>query len=198
LSYPLSAGLHLRNTLSDQAIQARRNGVKIVACTAFDDRFDRFWQALRRERSHILLATRSREVLDWHFGRAMAENRAWALTIGSGSEMVAYAIFYRQDNAANGLKRMRLADFQSLEEGNELLTPILFRALDECEKQGVHVLELTGLTAEKQRVTDQLKPYKRSLSSWRYFYKTTDKQLAERLQNPEVWDPCCFDGDASL
>jgi hypothetical protein len=198
LSYPLSVGLQLKKTLSDQAIRARRNGVEIVACKFFDDRFDRFWQQLKSERAHILLATRSREVLDWHFGRALADNRAWALTVSNGSEMVAYAIFYRQDNAANGLKRMKLADFQSLEEHNELLTPILFRALEECGKQGVHVLEMTGLSAEKQRITDQLKPYKRTLSSWRYFYKTTNKQLAEQLRNPQVWDPCCFDGDASL
>jgi hypothetical protein len=198
LSYPLSAGLQLRNTLSDRAVRVRRNGVEIVACSTFDDRFDRFWQQLRRERTHTLLATRSREVLDWHFGTALAHNRAWALTIGNASEMIAYAIFYRQDNTEKGLKRMKLADFQSLDEHTDLLTPILFRALQECGKQGVHVLEMTGLTAEKQRITDQLKPYKRELSSWRYFYKTTDKQLAVRLQNPQVWDPCCFDGDASL
>jgi hypothetical protein len=198
LSYPLSVGLQLKNTLSDRAIRARRNGVEIVACTTFDERFDRFWQQLRRERVHILLATRSREVLDWHFGRALADNRAWALTVGNPSGMIAYAIFYRQDNTANGLKRMKLADFQSLEGNIELLTPILFRALEECAKQGIHVLEMSGLSAEKQRITDQLRPYKRKLSSWRYFYKTTNKQLAESLQNPQVWDPCCFDGDASL
>ncbi len=198
LSYPISVGLQLKNTLADRAIRARRNGAEIHSCRSFDERFDRFWQQLRCNRSNILLATRSREVLQWHFGTALAQDRALAFTINNGMEIAAYGIFYRQDNAANGLKRMKLADFQALDGRNELLTPILFRALSECSRNGIHILEITGLSPDKKQMMRQLKPYKRELSSWRYFYKTRDKSLGDKLQHAQVWDPSCFDGDASL
>jgi leucyl-tRNA synthetase len=60
------------------------------------------------------------------------------------------------------------------------------------------MLEAMGFSVEKQRVIDSTAPHYRELGAWRYFYKAEDKRLAERLRDPEVWDPCCFDGDASL
>ena len=60
------------------------------------------------------------------------------------------------------------------------------------------MLEAMGFAPEKQRVIDSLLPHRRALSSWRYFYKTANPELAEILKRPEVWDPSCFDGDASL
>jgi amino acid adenylation domain-containing protein len=198
LSYPLSAGLQLKHAVSEGGMRNHRNGIEVVPCTAFDERFDNFWRDLRESRPHMLLATRSREVLDWHFGRALAQNRAWALTVSNGSRITAYAILYRQDNEAHGLKRMKLADYQSLDGNPELLAPILFRALEQCRNQDIHVLELSGLSPQKQRIADQLKPHRRGLCAWRFFYKAKDESLAQRLKDSKVWDPCCFDGDASL
>jgi len=198
LSYPLSAGLQLKHALSEGSVRGHRNGVEVVNCNVFDERFDDFWQKLRASRPHTLLATRSRQLLDWHFGSDLGQNRAWALTISKGEEISAYAILYRQDNEAHGLKRMKLADFQSLDGTSEPLAPILFHALEQCRRQDIHVLELSGLSPEKQRVADQLKPHKRGLCAWRFFYKAKDQELAQRLKDPAVWDPCCFDGDASL
>lgn len=60
------------------------------------------------------------------------------------------------------------------------------------------MLETMGFAAEKQKVIDSLQPHRRPLSSWRYFYKTGKRELAESLKNPQAWDPSCFDGDASL
>jgi isochorismate hydrolase len=55
-----------------------------------------------------------------------------------------------------------------------------------------------GFGPEKQRVIDSLSPHRRALTSWRYFYKAADSELAEKLKNSQVWDPSCFDGDSSL
>jgi hypothetical protein len=111
--------------------------------------------------------------------------------------LVAYAIFLRQDNAALSLKRMRLVDFQTLEDV-ELLRPILCHALARCRRDGIHIVEAMGFGPEKQRVIDSLSPHRRALTSWRYFYKAADSELAEKLKNSQVWDPSCFDGDSSL
>jgi len=47
-------------------------------------------------------------------------------------------------------------------------------------------------------VIDQLAPYRRRLGSWSYFYAARSNPLQEELQDPAVWDPSLFDGDASL
>jgi len=198
LTYPLSAGLFVRDSLAGKALWARRNGVRPQFCNHFDERFDVFWERMRTQRAHHLLATRSRQVLDWHFRHSLASNKAWLLTVNKGDELSAYAILCRQDNPSYELQRMRLIDFQALAGQNELLRPIVAHALERCHDEGVHMLEAMGFSAEKQRVIDSTAPHYRELGAWRYFYKAKNEQLAHRLRDPEVWDPCCFDGDASL
>ena len=78
-----------------------------------DDRFDSFWEAFRKENAQLLLAVRTREVLEWHFKYARLKDRLWVYTIPGDAGLVAYSIFCRQDNPKFGLKRMRLIDFQA-------------------------------------------------------------------------------------
>jgi len=198
LSLPVSLGLFAQDKLPRKSLGAQRSGVSLTFVNSFDIRFDNFWEKSLCSNSDILLATRSREILDWHFQLALAENRAWVLLAEEGSELVAYAIFLRRDNRNLGLDRMRLIDFQSLAGRNEVLTPMLCRALDRCRMESVHMLEIVGLSPERQRVIDIAGLRRRSLPSWSYFYKANDDQLAQALNDPRSWDPSCFDGDASL
>src|ERR1700674_601661 len=198
LRYPLSAGLLFRDAVAGRALRMRPNKSAAGFCTRFDERFDRFWKQLRKSCSGRVLASRARDVLEWHFKHALATDKAWVLTMNSGSELSAYAIFRRQDNPAYGLKRMRLVDFQTRPGETELLEPMLLRALDRCRREGIHMLEAIGFCSDKQRVIESLAPHCRQLSSWRYFYKANNEHLAASLQNSQVWDATCFDGDASL
>jgi len=75
---------------------------------------------------------------------------------------------------------------------------LICHALARCRREGIHMLECIGFAPDKQRVIEALAPHRRKLSSWRYFYKATNRQLAQTLKDPGVWDPSCFDGDASL
>jgi hypothetical protein len=197
LAYPLSAALQLKSALFEKK-EPRRNCVEIGTCTGFDSRFDTFWQKLRSVRSSLLLATRTREVLEWHFNYALKQNRALVATVVRGNAITAYAVLYRQDNVAWGLKRMRLVDFQSIDGTSEVLTAILRWALEYCRNGGIHMLETIGLSADRRRAIEELTPHKRELPCWMYFYKTDDTGLAQTLEDPERWDPSCFDGDASL
>jgi hypothetical protein len=198
LSYPLSVGLFLRDRIEGRSWKTRCNGAEASFCNRFDERFDDFWQQLRRNYPGRLLANRSREVLEWHFKRPLENGKAWVLTVSKGSALAAYAVFFRQDNTASSLKRMRLVDFQMLGDNTELLRPLICQALARCRSEGIHMLECIGFARDKQRVIEALAPHGRKLSSWRYFYKATNRQLAETLKDPQVWDPSCFDGDASL
>lgn len=195
---PLSGGLYLRDVLQGRRLRMRCNGLDVDCCSEIDGRFDDFWQKLRKSATHRLLANRSRQMLDWHFKHPLAAGRAWVLTIDKGPELAAYAIFLRQDNASFSLKRMRLVDFQALDGRTELLSPILCHGFARCQREGIDMLEVMGFAQEKQQVVNSLLPHRRALSSWRYFYKTANRELAESLKNPLVWDTSCFDGDASL
>lgn len=198
LGCPLSIGLWLRDGVKGRFWKTYCDGVEASFCSQFDERFEDFWQQLRHNFPRRLLANRSREMLEWHFKRPLENGKAWVLTVGKGSALAAYAIFLRRDNSAFSLKRMRLVDFQVLGGNAELLRSLIGHALARCRREGIHMLECIGFAPDKQRVIEALAPHRRKLSSWRYFYKATNRQLAQTLEDPGVWDPSCFDGDASL
>lgn len=198
LNYPLSAGLFMRDKLAGRDLQIGPSEIETESCSQFDDRFDAFWQDLRKHASQCLLADRSRSVLDWHFKHALKNKQAWIFTVSDGSGLSAYGIFCREDKPSLQLKRLRLVDFQTRSGRTELLRPILFRALERCQREGIHMLEAVGFASRKQQIMDSMNPHYRRLSSWRYFYKASGLQLGASLTKPEVWDPSCFDGDSSL
>jgi acyl transferase domain-containing protein/acyl carrier protein len=166
--------------------------------TSFDERFDVFWQDLQHAHPNRFLATRSREVLDWHFKFSLAQDKAWIVTYEEDSRVLAYAIFHRQDNDEISLRRVSLIDYQVLPESADVLASMLAWGLRESREQGVHMLEAFGFRSDKQRVIDRLAPHRRKLSSWSYFHKIPSPALQHELRDLQVWDPSQFDGDASL
>jgi 3-oxoacyl-(acyl-carrier-protein) synthase/acyl carrier protein len=165
---------------------------------SFDERFDVFWRELQQAYPNRFLATRSREVLDWHFKFCLPQNGAWIVTCESAHRMLAYAIFQRRDHPEINLKRIRLVDFQSLPGSGDVLSSMLAWGLRECREQGIDMLEAFGFRRDKQQIVDRFAPHRRKLASWTYFHKVASPALEQRLQNADVWDPCQFDGDASL
>jgi hypothetical protein len=199
LSYPLSAGLFLRDRLRRSALHGHTQG-KVNPCPAFDDRFDAFWTVLRKQKSNLLLAVRSREALEWHFKFALLQNTAWIYTAESNSGLTAYAIFLRNDYKDIGLTRMRLVDFQCLvpEQAPALLSAMLEAAAERCRHDSIHMLELIGLMPPLERTLLPAHPHQRPLSTWLYCYKANNPALAKKLSDPAVWEPWLFDGDSSL
>jgi hypothetical protein len=198
LSHLLSAGLFVKDTLARGQLRQHDTGVELELCADVDDRFDIFWEALRKINPHILMAVRTREALEWHFKYALRQNKAWIVTVGKGSDLTAYGIFRRHDNPRFGLRRMRLVDFQTLDGNTAILVPMLAWAVGRCRREGIDMVESIGFGTDKENVISKIAPHERKLPSWLYFYKTKDKSLAERLSDPNVWDPSQFDGDASL
>jgi hypothetical protein len=196
LSYPLSAAVFLKDRLTRKAWGAA--DVEVKACPAFDERFDEFWVELKRRNPHLLLAVRTREMLEWHYNAQLLSHRLWITTVVDGSRLIAYAVFDRRDRPNIGLKRLRLVDFQSLDGGPALLLPLLSWALRKCREDGIHVLECFGRWLEKGELLDTIAPYRRRLPNWRFVYRANDPGVAESLKDPRVWAPTLYDGDASL
>jgi hypothetical protein len=200
LSYPLSVGAFLRDKLKGARHQENVAAFTVVPCASFDDRFEAFWAALRKEKSNLLLAVRSQEVLEWHFKFALLQNSAWIYVVEGKSGLAAYSVFLRHDYEEIGLTRMRLADFQCLEreKAPDLLAAMQQAAMNRCRQESIHMLEVVGLAPELERRLERASPHRRALSAWLYFYRTNNPSLAERLKNEAVWEPSLFDGDSSL
>src|SRR5580692_6482509 len=197
LSYPLAAGVFLRDQAKRSRFQA---AVKVLPCASFDDRFDAFWASVRQKKSNVLLAVRSREALQWHFKFALQQDAAWIYIVEGNSGLVAYSVFLRQDSLETGLKRVRLADFQCLEQERtpDVLTATLQAAMDRCRQESIHMLELIGLTPALERKLEGLSPHRRQLPTWMSYYKPNNASLAGSLKNAAVWETSLFDGDSSL
>jgi hypothetical protein len=200
LSYPVSSGVFVYDRLTGSRPPKQTNAPTARGLEAFDERFDVFWEALRKIKRNVLLAVRNREALEWHFKAALAQSAAWIYVIESNSGLAAYSVFLRDDYPEIGLTRMRLVDFQCLEQDRaaDLLVSMLRAAMHRCRRESVHMLELVGLAPELESKLQSAAPHTRSLPNWLYFYKANTPALAETLKTPGVWQPSLFDGDSSL
>ncbi len=200
LSYPLSVVVFLRDRLKKGRFHANGLAATVLPCATIEDRFETFWAALRKKKYNLLLAVRSREALEWHFKFALLQNAAWIYIAQGKSGLAAYSVFLRYDYPQIGLTRVRLADFQCLEaeRAPDLLTAMLHAAMDRCQQESIHMLEVLGLAPALARRLERASPHRRALSSWLYFYRTNNPALAERLKDAAVWEPSVFDGDSTL
>jgi hypothetical protein len=198
LSHALAVAPFVKQLFAKRMPSHSSGGIVLRRCKDFDRRFDVFWDVLRRNNPNVLLGVRSREVLEWHFKYALRNDEAWIVAAEEGPSISAYSIFLRCDNPNCGLKRMRLVDYLALDGSTTPLSPMLSWALEKCRKEGIDMLEVIGLRADKGDIIARSAPYKRNLPCWLYYYKTRDRSLGEKLSDPNVWDPSQFDGDASL
>lgn len=197
LANPLAAVLYARDTLLGRLTNGDL-GCEIKLCSGFDSRFDDFWESLKRENVNRLLAVRTRETLEWHFRCSLNQGRTWILAVSKRGRLVAYAIFDRQDHSTLPLKRLRFADFQALRGFEPALGPVLEWMLRHCRDTGIHVAENVGCWLERLPVPGFYAPYHRQMKSWMFYYRASEPALSHCLQDPTVWTPSSFDGDASL
>jgi hypothetical protein len=186
----------LRKRLTRKAV--REFDVEVRPCTDFDDRFDIFWQDLKINNPHVLLAVRSREFLHWHFNYALRGNRLWIATLVDGSRLIAYAIFLKTANTTTGVKQVKLVDYQSLDASPAMLGIFVSWALQRCRAEGIHILEHTGRFLADGEFFETVAPYRRKLPSWQYFYRINNPALKAALSDKHAWAPSLFDGDATL
>ncbi|MGH9558869.1 MAG: hypothetical protein ACRD30_06470, partial [Bryobacteraceae bacterium] len=141
---------------------------------------------------------RSREMLEWRYKFAKLKRRLWIATVSKGSRLSAYAIFYRDDNSPDGLKRIRMVDFQALDQTTTLLPAMLDWILAQCRAEGIHIFECIGPGLELGAYIDWAAPHRRKLAGWMFFYRAADPVLAAALAETGVWTPSLFDACADL
>ncbi len=198
LSWSLSLGLQGVDFFKGLVRQSGPMAEEIKILTHFDERFDVFWNRLRRQKSGTLLATRSARQLAWHFHAALEKHEVWILVYEQNAQIMGYAIYFRQDNAALNLKRMRLADLQFLDGDIGIANALLAAGLKMCRGADIHMLEILGFNAEKRSLFEAFGFRCRKLEAWPFFYKPTNADLKAILAQGRRWDPCLFDGDGCL
>lgn len=174
-----------------------RGGWGVHRLDAFDARFDDFWERLRSTPDR-LLAVRSAAVLSWHFARLARRGQLAILALESDTGLDGYLVMFRHDHEAIGLTRYRVADLQVLGDVATGTWMLLQAALAQAAEEGVHALEVIGLSTEKRAALRRLVPRRRQLPSRLFYYRPLDKALAAPLGDPNAWDPSPYDGDASL
>jgi hypothetical protein len=170
---------------------------KVREYQAFDEKFDQLWAILQG--GPFLLRARDSLTLNWHFRSQLERGRAWVFAIETANgTLQSYAIFVRQDSHNVGLTRVQLVDFQTTRPDFADLAPLLSHARTRAKDEGVHMVEAVGFHAGLRGALEDLRPWRRRLSSWLFFYKALDPQLDADLNNAAVWNPSFFDGDGSL
>jgi len=185
----------LRWTRSQRGPREPHSDVRALA--DFDGRFDAFWMKLRQTRDR-LLALRSAAALRWHFKRARDSAGMVLLTLEERGELTGYLVMVRQDHAAIGLTRYRVADLQVLWDSPRTVRALVLGAIETASNEGVHVVEVVGLSSRKREALAALSPLRRRMPSWLFFYRVAEDGLAARLDRADAWDPSPFDGDATL
>ena len=163
-----------------------------------DPSFDNFWTELQANRPSLFLASRARNMMNWHFQHSLEGNDASILTARRDSRLVGYAVLQPRDSPSRGLTRMMLVDFQTLVPEPILSSAMMSAALDRCRREDIHILENLGCWIDKLQPVANRPTNHRSLESWCYLYECTSKELAKSLGTPDSWYPTLYDGDATL
>jgi len=199
LAYPIAGVLFLRERFTDSE-ESKLSGPmpEVELRHEFDDGFDVFWNLYASEKSEMLLAVRTREMLTWHYRRALKARSLWIVTASRNGCMVGYGVADRSDSADGSVKRTRILDLPILKGHEDVAARILASIIHKCRQDGIELLENTGCWLEGQRNLPITAPSHRTLPSWTFYYKVPDAQLNERLRDASVWGPTSFDGDASI
>jgi hypothetical protein len=197
LAYPASGALWLKDTIQSKALHEPDPAFTIEATDRFDARFDAFWDQLVRQNPDKLLAERSSRALSWHYSIPLSMERLWIFTASKNRQLRAYCVLKRQ-YVTRGVRRMRLVDYQSIEQDANPLPSLLQAALRRCTAERYYIVENLGVGVPKMRDFDEYAPYRKKLTNWQFFYHAADPALEADLRQPTRWDPSAFDGDASF
>jgi hypothetical protein len=199
LAHGGALALSLKDTWNRTLLGRRaQRGIEVQLQTSFDERFDGFWEQLCRSYPGKLLALRTRPVLDWHYHYALRENRVWILTVSKGSDLQAYAVFVMtRPQAGSPVRRVLLADYQSLERNDGVYYATLRQALKQSAHLGCHLVSTSGFSASGTD-TSIPAPYRPVQPNCIFLYKALNPDLAGTLTGPQAWCPSLYDADASL
>ncbi len=193
-------GLVVRGEIFFRGRKPRSRSSKYVVRTGgletIGPEFTRFWEEQARQ-ARYLFASRSPEVMRWHFDLPDSQKSTSVLSCWDGSRLVGYAIV-RHEPPQNGVSRSLLADLMIEEDERELILSLLSAAHASAKKAGSDVFEVLGFPKAIREVCLDARPYSRDYPACPYFYKAREPELRETLKAEDAWYACPYDGDTTL
>ena len=196
LKFVGSAALGVRETFSPRC-PTPTVGAEIQQITCWDERFDELWQ-VQRQRSNTIQAVRSANALNWHYRLLQQEKRLVVFGLESNRHLDGYIILMRRDVPETDLTRLLIADMQLRHECVRSVELLLATTMEWARETGIDLVESVGFNDFKQKVMSRFSPLRRRFPAWPFYYKSKDQDIQEKLELSDTWDPCLFDGDASL
>ena len=154
LAWPVAATLWMKD-VTGRRLPKSAGLFTVDSLDRFDSQFDVFWRELVRQNPDKLLAERTscHAVVAFRHPDAQGTTMDFNGILQSG-ELRAYCTLTRQDHGfrlpalthgdTQGIRGMRLVDYQSIEPEVDFLSGLLEVALRRCAKEGLYILEYLG------------------------------------------------------
>ena len=185
--------------LSRRSPGASRVTVKVHDPARVGEPFDRLWQELCTEWPERFLARRDSAALRWQWGDPAAASRQPSiLAVQSDGAVQGYAVVTREDSQRLGLKRARIVDLIARGDCPTTLRALIAAAYRHAREQQVHVLEMLGFPRPVRAVALTLRPFRRRLPTWPFWYRALSPELRPALDSEAAWYASPLDGDAAL
>lgn len=159
--------------------------------------FEELWSQ-DSSRSSILWATRTPEIMRWHFDPPGNRRSAVVVSCRVAGRLVGYLVVRHEPVDTEGIRRSLVADLLVPDGDPDVLEHLFTAACRSARTAGCHVLEVIGFPESIRQVIWKWKPYVRQYPAPPFFFKTREKLLHEQLLDKNAWYACPYDGDATL
>lgn len=177
----------------------RRAGLEpeVLPLREVDEEFDGLWQR-KLGQARRLYASRKAEDLRWHFEPGALAGTTAVIRCRRRGRLEGYLVVVRSEAPDIGLVRARVIDLLVADDDSSVIDALLAAGHDWARGQGCHVFELLGFPSPVRSVAEQSRPFRRTLPTYPFYYKTHDAELGAALELEDAWYPTAYDGDTSL
>jgi hypothetical protein len=190
IAWPAGIAIQLASRI--KAMRGSSHGVAVDV--RFSEEFNELWTTIRSQATH-LIAFRDRPMLEWRYGRQLAQQRARVLTVRRGRRLAGYAVLVRSSRPSFGLEQYAVHDIQCVDDDPDLTGALIRGALDTTRHDGLDLLEWVGHTRSKRAVAERNSTLRYRLNVWQAYYFTRDPELKRDLASPERWAFGLYDSD---
>jgi hypothetical protein len=188
---PAGALLSMRSALRVRSVKTKDEA---QVEPGFSTAFDGFWERLRDE-STRLTAFRDRRMLEWRYGRLLAEERAQLLTVRRAGRLEGYAVLVRVAREKLGITQYQVHDIQCLGEDAGVTKALIRRAIRETRAAKLDLLEWVGQSGPRRDTAARMSSLTYRLDVWQAYYYTRDPALKRDLESPDRWSFGPYDSD---
>jgi hypothetical protein len=162
--------------------------------SGFSSDFDEFWERRRSEFTR-LIAFRDRAMLEWRYGRMLANGRARLLTVRRSGRLVGFTVLVRTAREKLGIEEYLIHDVQVLGDDPGVTAALIRGARRETKAAGLDLLEWVGQSGPRRDTAERTSSLTYQLDVWQAYYYTRDADLKRELDAPDRWSFGPYDSD---